>query len=272
MIDENIRVTFEKRLCKFTSDDLSIKNDGKCISTPIKIGNPNTGHSILLCGKRKSSFPFQLFIGPDWPMLILVYTLILIPNIIILPIVFTLGLPVQIIGLFGFLGLLYCYSAVSCSDPGIVFDDRVLKVDSVDNIDEEKPIWKAEQSDSLIAPDESNVFPDNSNDRSFAIESSINDLSTDSEDDPSRQILGQTVSNVNGINVRYADIQVQSTPTTSGANIRNAAAASSSGAPTDIECGQCDIRRPYTARHCHHCGVCIDQLDHHCPCTLYSSR
>ena len=35
--------------------------------------------------------------------------------------------------------------------------------------------------------------------------------------------------------------------------------------PHTIECGQCELRRPYTARHCDYCKLCIDNLDHHCP-------
>eukprot|EP01032_Pedospumella_encystans_P008432 gene8432-10011_t len=35
--------------------------------------------------------------------------------------------------------------------------------------------------------------------------------------------------------------------------------------PHTIECGQCDLRRPYTARHCDYCKLCVDNLDHHCP-------
>ena len=35
--------------------------------------------------------------------------------------------------------------------------------------------------------------------------------------------------------------------------------------PHTIECGQCDLRRPFTARHCEYCKLCIDNLDHHCP-------
>jgi DHHC palmitoyltransferase len=37
-----------------------------------------------------------------------------------------------------------------------------------------------------------------------------------------------------------------------------------------MECGQCNINRPTTAAHCYECGVCVDQLDHHCPvsCSL----
>lgn len=32
-----------------------------------------------------------------------------------------------------------------------------------------------------------------------------------------------------------------------------------------IECGNCQLQRPTTARHCGYCKVCIDELDHHCP-------
>ena len=32
-----------------------------------------------------------------------------------------------------------------------------------------------------------------------------------------------------------------------------------------MQCGQCSIDRPVTAAHCYECGVCVDELDHHCP-------
>jgi len=34
-----------------------------------------------------------------------------------------------------------------------------------------------------------------------------------------------------------------------------------------FECNICNIERPRTASHCYECGVCVDQLDHHCPWT-----
>lgn len=34
-----------------------------------------------------------------------------------------------------------------------------------------------------------------------------------------------------------------------------------------IECSQCLIDRPKTANHCYQCGLCIDEIDHHCPWT-----
>lgn len=32
-----------------------------------------------------------------------------------------------------------------------------------------------------------------------------------------------------------------------------------------LECGICNIQRPRTASHCFECGVCVENLDHHCP-------
>lgn len=36
-----------------------------------------------------------------------------------------------------------------------------------------------------------------------------------------------------------------------------------------MECGRCNFERPRTATHCYECGVCVDQLDHHCPVSIY---
>jgi hypothetical protein len=35
--------------------------------------------------------------------------------------------------------------------------------------------------------------------------------------------------------------------------------------PDTIECGHCELGRPYSARHCGYCKYCVDELDHHCP-------
>ena len=31
-----------------------------------------------------------------------------------------------------------------------------------------------------------------------------------------------------------------------------------------VECAKCDIQRPYSSTHCYECGLCVDDLDHHC--------
>ncbi len=35
-----------------------------------------------------------------------------------------------------------------------------------------------------------------------------------------------------------------------------------------LECGVCGIRRPPNASHCYECGVCVVELDHHCPVSV----
>lgn len=34
---------------------------------------------------------------------------------------------------------------------------------------------------------------------------------------------------------------------------------------TELECGTCGFKRPLSASHCYDCGLCIDEIDHHCP-------
>lgn len=42
---------------------------------------------------------------------------------------------------------------------------------------------------------------------------------------------------------------------------------------TSLECSICNLERPRTASHCYECGLCVDQLDHHCPVSAcYSSH
>ena len=41
------------------------------------------------------------------------------------------------------------------------------------------------------------------------------------------------------------------------------------GANNLLECGKCNIKRPHTASHCYECGLCIDQIDHHCPVSTF---
>ncbi|CAH0479547.1 unnamed protein product [Peronospora belbahrii] len=36
---------------------------------------------------------------------------------------------------------------------------------------------------------------------------------------------------------------------------------------TGIVCAQCEVVRPLNASHCSDCGICIRELDHHCPWT-----
>lgn len=39
------------------------------------------------------------------------------------------------------------------------------------------------------------------------------------------------------------------------------------GSIRTVECSKCDMERPITATHCYECGLCVNDLDHHCPWT-----
>lgn len=74
--------------------------------------------SILLYGRFRSYFPLQMMVGPDWPIVVLVYVLIIGINSIVLGVISPLGWPPVFIGIVGAFALLVSYSAVACTNPG----------------------------------------------------------------------------------------------------------------------------------------------------------
>lgn len=156
------------------------------------------GTSILLCGKRKSKFPFQCLVGPDWPMVVAVYGLIIVINAVVLAVIAPIGWPPVLIGSVGAIALLFTYSVVVCSDPGIVF-----------------------RNDFDVVEDPSNANQESTN-------SAITSSATATVGDSSASSRLRTV-------------------------------------PQTIDCGACEMKRPYSARHCSYCEVCVEELDHHCP-------
>ncbi len=170
--------------------------------------------SILLCGKRRSSFPYQCLVGPDWPMVMFVYFLIITINIGVLYAISSLGYPVIIIGGVGATIVLVSYTFTACSDPGEIYED-------------DYPVCQ----------------PTNTNIPNHDIESGNNSTSIQS-----RSPLDST----------------SITPSTSS-TLKNESVMPMVPPINSIECGHCQLQRPYSARHCQYCTNCIDHLDHHCP-------
>lgn len=182
MLPPGLRSSFDSTFCccvpKQDESNINLTDDGAFISAPIRIGS-----SILLCGKRKGMFPYQCFVGPDWPMILLVYCLIIGLNTIVLGLVSALGWPVVFIGIVGTCILLVAFSLVACSDPGIIYKN----------------------------------------------EYSVPEPVADTENGTLQDAVQQRRQS------------------------------------KTIECGQCEMKRPFSGHHCHYCKVCVDELDHHCP-------
>lgn len=134
-------------------------------------------------------------VGPDWPIVLLVYVLIVVIDGVVLGVISPLGWPPVLIGIFGMIVLLTSYSFVACSDPGIIY--RTIE-----------PEIEATEID-----------------------------------------LEESLNNGEGKSIVTTERKLHSMPKV----------------PDTVECGHCAFKRPYSARHCHYCEVCIDDLDHHCP-------
>ena len=83
------------------------------------------GNMHLICGSRASHFPFQLFVGPDWPCVGFTLALIGVMTYVwLIGVAAKLHMAVFVVGCMsaGVTGGAYLYCA--CSDPGIVFKTR----------------------------------------------------------------------------------------------------------------------------------------------------
>lgn len=109
------------RACATHDPERMLINDGSFSIWPKRIGN-----SILLCGKKDTQFPQQLFVGPDWFCMIITYCLITIPTILF--IINIAGphwnLAFTVVAIFLLISTVCTFSVAACSDPGIVFHDQ----------------------------------------------------------------------------------------------------------------------------------------------------
>jgi hypothetical protein len=208
----------------------------------------------------------------DWPVVVIVYVLVIVIDAIVLPIISPLGWPVLLIGLFGFAVTLISYSAVACSDPGIIYDTETRNVnsDSPRNSHdlESGPLVQNQemQTQELLgsgAPHSAvyAVTPSVAFNARTESGESLRVLKNDEPADRNNQsssvpaTTNEASSTVNHSVVSASSPQLQIPLQVNGVSTSNV-----------MQCGQCEIIRPKTARHCNYCGVCVDHLDHHCPC------
>jgi hypothetical protein len=233
-------------------------DDGRSIGLwerPIRVGQ-----SILLCGRRNDKWPRQWMVGPDWPCTVIVYVLVVLAHGIVLPLAAPcLGWPVLGLGLFGFFFLMYIYSAVACTNPGMVLQ-RVP--------DSYTPFITA-SADSLPLPPGSEHELIEGGHGGRDVESGLRAREEDSESEDSgagasdnKQLLRlqeqeQAAGGAGGLGELapppYPD---ENTINAMGANVNTR---------NEVPCGHCGFDRSSRARHCQYCGCCIEGLDHHCP-------
>jgi hypothetical protein len=77
-------------------------------------------------------------------------------------------------------------------------------------------------------------------------------------------ITSDVENGLHGSNADSAIVEPISTTNTAFSRNRNTVRSST---VRMTECGICQIERPHTASHCYDCGVCVNELDHHCPWT-----
>lgn len=191
---------------------------------------------MLLWGKKNSYFPYQCFLGPDWPVVVGVYGIIIILNVVVLALIAPLVWPVSVVGTFTCCITLYYYSLTVASDPGIVFRKGEVTPETIltDNTtSQNKEAYQSVASEHV--------------EDAVAMTSTV-DLLDHSEE------LGIATSPPSTAN--NAPTQVTPVPYTLDFT---------HPPPPPIPCGTCKLNRPRSARHCRHCNTCIDRLDHHCP-------
>jgi hypothetical protein len=224
------RYRLEKVFCgRIISPDQSnvLIDDKNPVTSPTRIGDTRYGGTILICGKRSQSFPFHCSVGPDWPLVAVVYFLIISINVFVISFTSFLGSFITTIGISGFLVLLVSYSCVVFSDPGIVFISPL-------------PLHQHGELDNQTHGQA-----------------------------PQSEGGGGQVENKNEEESRLLSAMEEgggSSPVEPSSASKNRIKGKPSDNKETIECGMCEIQRPITARHCTYCGVCIDGLDHHCPC------
>lgn len=262
------------RYCCSCVDDESLDykddliDDDIFITKPIKIGK-----NILLYGKRKSYFPFHCLVGPDWPMIIIVYFLIISINAVCLWIFSALGWIPVIIGLFSTICILISYSITIFSDPGIIYkndyDPTVMVLRSLDsNISSSGSINDIRNNHNINI-----IHGIEGNDIEKNLLLNSNTVITDTV-----RVNSTTTSNYNSNHNNSTVIPVDnslkhtSNGSSSGNNnyTMNTTSSTTMMIPSvppinTVDCGQCNLKRPHSARHCNYCGVCMDGLDHHCP-------
>ncbi len=250
MLHSAIREPLNRACCPCLRDAPLIDNN-EFVCQPTKVGD-----SILIYGRRKSYFPLQCLVGPDWPIVVLVYFLIIAIDGIVLYIVSPLGWVPVMLGGIGAGAVLVFYSMVACSDPGIIYKNDFTPTNEMTplGVDIEahnhgSPLVSAPTHGSSVV-----VVGHLSEKNPVASDQQHSDSSNSSGDSTAHNHTHATPAYI-----------VQNSATTPLTLTQRRDPNKLIEIPQTMDCGNCEFKRPISARHCVHCKTCIDELDHHCP-------
>ena len=172
----------------------------------------------------------------------------------------------MLIGVVTCLFVLYWYSAVIATNPGNIYKE--VPAYSVSNENEHEGVnlivttnasHDVESGGTLVTEESKR----NSNDSTTNLVTDHPSLSTTEPNNTDvlssagfKEAGGDTVR-ISNSNLSASETTAPTTTTVTTSNHRTV--------PATVECGQCQIQRPYSARHCYYCKVCVEDLDHHCP-------
>lgn len=200
------------------------------------------GANVLICGKKNSKFPMQCFVGPEWPCMFVTTTLVIVPvYYFIKNVAFNWGIWVSVVVIILAACTLTFYIFTACSDPGIVFFDKI------------------EEQGRLVASSHSG-----SDDKEGVSDVEMNTRSGD--ESSSSGGVGEGEGGGGGIFERDSGDEA-SRSLNPVVRRDKVVAQKSPGQENMIQCGHCECKRPRNAHHCHECKLCILDLDHHCPWT-----
>ena len=294
MLAKAVREPLNQLCCSWVrkpSLERQLYDDHAYISYPTWIGG-----SILCYGRRKSYFPFHCMVGPDWLMVVIVFILIFLVNGVTLFIVSPLGWIPVLIGAFGAILLLTAYGAVAFTDSGIIYSNQYPKPVSsgvtsasgshfppsnkgtaASTTNTTTAVISDQDSSSSQSPLIGQTTPesqDNLADSSTVEQNGRQSTSSNSETDalvpaksrdsntgPGQEHEVELTTTSPVIATGFPQTSSNITP----AHVVMPTVPSYEQTVHTMECGQCQLQRPYTGRHCHYCEVCIDHLDHHCP-------
>eukprot|EP01041_Mallomonas_annulata_P010461 gene10461-21825_t len=241
----------------------------------------------MLSGRNWKSSCVKSFepgkVGPDWPCMLMTYGLIIVPTIFfIINIAIVIHAGLVVFACFTVTALLIAFSMTACSDPGVIYTKppvgiTVTVTPTTSRGEAIHPSSSNTMGISLITNQDASILPEQQQ-----LQQQLQQLQPSSDIEENRghdrdPVLAEDGDGLyegdvpEGVSVTSSNTGLLHTSTNNtNTNVHDNTNTSDNNTNTlvmEIECSLCHMNRPRSAHHCYDCGVCVDELDHHCPWT-----